>query len=150
MVLGQTTPSVDLETEIDAEFAIDHITEAMVQQCSMLFVGKLMQVPPVYSAIKKDGIPLYKKARKGIDVEIEAREVESKLFEITKIDFPQVHFRLVCSKGFYVRSLVRDFGQSLGVGAHMSALRRTRIGKYTVEEAMTMEDFKHAWQTANS
>ena len=128
MVLGKTTPSVDLETEIDNEQAIDHISEEDILKTTEMFRGKIMQTPPIYSAIKKDGEPLYKKARKGVDVKIEPRAVESMEFEIIKIDLPEVHFRLVCSKGFYVRSLVRDFGNALGVGALMSALERTRIG----------------------
>jgi tRNA pseudouridine55 synthase len=149
MVLGQTTPSVDLETEIDSEVSIEHITKEMVIENAKKYLGIIIQTPPIYSAIKKNGVPLYKKARKGIDVKIEPREVEAKAFEITKIDFPAVYFRLECSKGFYVRSLVRDFGIALGVGAHMSALRRTRIGTFHVADAQSIHDFKTTWQLAN-
>lgn len=150
MVLGKTTPSVDLETEINSDSSIDHITEDDILVTSKKFIGKLMQVPPIYSALKKDGEPLYKKARKGEKVKIDPREVESKEFEITKIDFPEIHFRLVCSKGFYVRSLVHDFGYELGVGAYMSALNRTRIGDNKIEDAVTVEEFKQSIETINS
>lgn len=142
MVIGKTTPSVDLETEINSESSIEHIAEEDVINTSKKFIGKLMQVPPIYSALKKDGEPLYKKARKGEKVKIDPREVEAKEFEITKIAFPEIQFRLVCSKGFYVRSLVHDFGKELGVGAYMSQLERTRIGEYKLEEAQTVEEFR--------
>ena len=150
MVLGKTTPSVHLETEIDNEQAIDHIREEDILKTTEMFRGEIMQTPPIYSAIKKDGEPLYKKARKGVDVKIEPRAVESMEFEIIKIDLPEVHFRLVCSKGFYVRSLVRDFGNALGVGALMSALERTRIGDYKIENAQSIDDFKKEWELIDS
>jgi tRNA pseudouridine55 synthase len=150
MILGKTTPSVDLETEIDSECSTDHITEEMIQVAKKKFLGNILQTPPIYSAVKKDGVPLYKKARKGIDVKIEPRQVEAKEFEITGIDIPQVHFRLVCSKGFYVRSLVRDFGKELGVGALMSSLTRTRIGTHQLKDAHTVNEFKKEWESADS
>jgi len=150
MIIGKTTPSVDLETEIDSEQSIDNITADDVKNTSKKFIGKLMQTPPIYSALKKDGEPLYIKARKGEKVTIEPREVESKEFEITKIAFPEVHFRLVCSKGFYVRSLVRDFGEELGVGAYMSKLERTRIGDLKIENAITVDEFKKSLEISNS
>lgn len=150
MVLGKTTPSVDLETDFDSDVSIAHITKEDIEHTAKKFIGNLMQKPPIYSAIKKDGEPLYKKARKGESVKIEPRPVESKEFEITKIDFPEVHFRLVCSKGFYVRSLVRDFGESLGVGAHMSALTRTRIGQFKVEDALSIDEFMNEFQKETS
>ena len=109
-----------------------------------------MQTPPIYSAIKKGGERLYKKARKGEDVKIEPREVEAKEFEITEINLPEIKFRLVCSKGFYVRSLVRDFGESIGVGAYMSALQRTRIGDFKLEDAQTIDEFKKEFENMNS
>ena len=146
MVIGKTTPSVDLETEIEAIKPIDHITKDDVIATSTNFVGKLMQIPPIYSALKKDGEPLYKKARKGENVKIDSREVESKEFEITKIDLPEVQFRLVCSKGFYVRSLVRDIGEALGVGAYLSKLVRTRIGDLRLEDAVTVNEFQNSLQ----
>lgn len=150
MVIGKTTPSVDLETEINSDNSIEHISEEDVISLSEKFIGKLMQVPPIYSALKKDGEPLYKKARKGEKVKIDPREVESKEFEITKIDFPEIQFRLVCSKGFYVRSLVYDFGEELGVGAYMSQLERTRIGEYKLEDAKTVEEFRKSIEQINS
>lgn len=150
MVIGKTTPSIDLETEINSEQSIEHIANEDVMVTSKKFLGKLMQVPPIYSALKKDGQPLYKKARKGEKVKVEPREVEAKEFEITKIDLPEVQFRLVCSKGFYVRSLVHDFGEELGVGAYMSQLTRTRIGPYRLEDAMTIGEFGQTIEKINS
>lgn len=150
MILGKTTPSVDLETEIDSNTSIEHITEEDVRNTIRKFTGKLMQTPPIYSALKKDGEPLYKKARKGEYVKIEPRPVESKEFEITEINFPEIRFRLVCTKGFYVRSLVRDFGESLGVGAYMSKLERTRIGNNKLEDAQSIDEFKKEVEILNS
>jgi len=150
MIIGKTTPSVDLETEIDSIKSIEHISEEQVITTSEKFIGKIMQIPPIYSALKKDGEPLYKKARKGEKVQLEAREVESKEFEITKIELPEVRFRLVCSKGFYVRSLVKDFGEALGVGAHMSKLERIRIGEFSITEALTMNEFIESIQFSHS
>jgi len=150
MVLGKTTPSVDLETEFDTEQSIEHISEDDVLQLTEKFTGHLMQIPPIFSAIKRGGKPLYLKARKGEDVKIEPRPVESKKFEITGIDFPEVKFRLVCSKGFYVRSLVRDFGEVLGVGAYLSALERTRIGEFELKEALTISEFVQSVEEVDS
>jgi tRNA pseudouridine55 synthase len=150
MVLGKTTPSVDLETDFDSDSSIEHIEEKEVINLTKKFTGHLMQVPPIYSAIKKGGEPLYKKARKGEKVKIDPRPVESKEFEITGINFPEIRFRLVCSKGFYVRSLVSDFGNSLGVGAYMSSLERTRIGEFKLEDAQSIEEFKKEFELLNS
>lgn len=150
MVLGKTTPSVDLETEFDSETSIEHISENDVLNITQEFIGKTMQVPPVYSAIKKDGAPLYLKARKGEAVAIEPRAVELTEFEITRIQLPEIYFRLVCSKGFYVRSLVRDFGEKLGVGAYLSSLVRTRIGEYKLENALTIDEFQKSLATIDS
>ena len=150
MVLGKTTPSVDLETDFDSDTSIEHIEEKQVINLTKKFTGHLMQVPPIYSAIKKGGEPLYKKARKGEKVKIDPRPVESKEFEITEINFPEIRFRLVSSKGFYVRSLVRDFGKSLGVGAYLSSLERTRIGKFKLEDAQSIEEFKKEFELLNS
>lgn len=150
MVLGKTTPSVDLETEIVSENSTEHITDEEVICTAKTFSGKLMQIPPIYSAIKKGGERLYQKARKGEDIKIEPREVEAKEFEITDINIPEVKFRLVCSKGFYVRSLVRDFGEILGVGAYMSELERTRIGDFKLEDALTIDEFMKELENINS
>ena len=141
MVIGKTTPSVDLETDFDSEKPHDHITPENVLALTTDFIGQLMQIPPIYSAIKKGGSPLYLKARKGQEVKIEPRPVEAKEFEITEINLPEIKFRLVCSKGFYVRSLVRDFGEKLGVGAYLAALERTRIGSFVLEDAQTIDEF---------
>jgi tRNA pseudouridine55 synthase len=141
LVLGKTTPSVDLETDFDQSYLIEHINPAMLQQAASSLTGVLQQIPPVYSAIQVNGQRVYKKARKGETVELKAREVHVQAFDITYIDFPVVHFRIICSKGTYIRSLVRDFGQYLHSGAYLSELRRVRIGEFTVAEALTIEQF---------
>jgi tRNA pseudouridine55 synthase len=150
MQIGKTTPSVDLETAYDSEQEINHITEENIFGLTEKFTGNLMQKPPIFSAIKKDGIPLYLKARKGENVKIEPRPVEAKTFEVTDIRFPEIKFRLVCSKGFYVRSLVRDFGEALGVGACLTALERTRIGDFKLSDAQTVAAFKQSLQEIDS
>lgn len=137
-VLGKTTPSYDLETAINNTKSILHLTEDSVLEASKKFTGNIMQVPPMYSALKKDGEPLYKKARRGQKVKLDPRPVEVKDFKIVAISWPEVQFELVCSKGFYVRSLARDFGEELGVGAYLSSLCRTRIGTYKLTDALTV------------
>ena len=146
MVLGKTTPSVDLETEFDSEKSIAGITESDILKTAEKFRGTLKQEPPIYSAIRIKGERLYNKARRGEKVEIKSREVIAHEFEITEINLPEVSFRLVCSKGFYVRSLVRDFGNILNTGAYMSALRRVRIGTFRVEDAQTIEELQKTLQ----
>lgn len=146
MVLGKTTPSVDLETEFDSEKSIAGITEADIQKTAEMFRGIIEQKPPIYSALKMKGERLYKKARRGEMVEIKSRRVEAYEFEITKISLPEISFRLVCSKGFYVRSMVRDFGNALETGAYMSALRRMRIGPFRVEDAQSIEELQKTIQ----
>ena len=140
-VLGSTTPSYDLETEINEHFPTEHISDSLIHGATEKFIGKIQQYPPVFSAIKKDGQRLYEFARKGEDVEIKSREVEISEFEITKIDVNTLEFRVICSKGTYIRSLANDFGKALDSGAHLSALRRTRIGNFKVEDALTPEAF---------
>ena len=140
-VLGSTTPSYDLETEVNEHFPTEHITDNLTHNATEKFIGKIQQYPPVFSAIKKDGKRLYEFARKGEDVEIKSREVEISEFEITKIDGNNLDFRVVCSKGTYIRSLANDFGKALNSGAHLSALRRTRIGCFKVEDALTPQAF---------
>lgn len=140
-VLGSTTPSYDLETEINEHFPTEHISDSLIHGATEKFIGKIQQYPPVFSAIKKDGKRLYEFARKGEDVEIKSREVEISEFEITKIDVNTLEFRVICSKGTYIRSLANDFGKALDSGAHLSALRRTRIGNFKVEDALTPEAF---------
>lgn len=139
--LGATTPSYDLETEINETFPLDHITEELLQNTTQQFLGEIDQKPPIFSAIKKDGKRLYEIARKGQTTEIEARKVTISEFELTKIDLPNVEFRVVCNKGTYIRSLAHDFGQTLNSGAHLSALRRTRIGNFPVSDAKSIENF---------
>ncbi|HNQ28029.1 MAG TPA: tRNA pseudouridine(55) synthase TruB [Aquaticitalea sp.] len=140
-VLGSTTPSFDLETEIDKHFPTDHINETSIYKTTESFVGDILQLPPVFSAIKKDGKRLYEFAREGKEVEVQPRKVHISEFEITKIDWPSVDFRVVCSKGTYIRSLAHDFGKALGSGAHLSALRRTKIGDFDVKDALSIDDF---------
>ena len=141
IALGSTTASYDLETEINATFPTQHITNDLIHKTTKQFTGKIMQYPPVFSAIKKDGKRLYEFARQGEDVEIKAREIEISEFEITKIENLNIDFRVVCSKGTYIRSLAHDFGKALDSGAHLSVLRRTRIGTYKVEDGPTPNDF---------
>ena len=137
--LGQTTPSHDLETELSDAVNITHLTAEAIHAAAKPFIGKINQLPPMHSAIKVDGRRAYKSARKGIDVELRPREVEIKDFEITDIALPEVKFRVVCSKGTYIRGLARDFGDKLGVGAYLSELCRTRIGSYTLENALAID-----------
>ncbi|WP_159946413.1 tRNA pseudouridine(55) synthase TruB [Polaribacter septentrionalilitoris] len=139
--LGATTPSFDLETEIDKSFPTDHITDELLHQTTQQFIGDIQQKPPIFSAIKKDGKRLYELARKGETTEIKSREVTISEFEITKINFPEVEFRVVCSKGTYIRSLANDFGKALNSGAHLSALRRTKIGDFSVKKAVSINEF---------
>lgn len=142
--IGATTPSYDLETEIDATFPTDHITEELLYKTIAQFLGEIDQKPPVFSAIKKDGKRLYEHARKGEEVEIAARKTVIHEFEITRIALPEVDFRVVCSKGTYIRSLAYDYGVALQSGAHLTALRRTKIGDYSVENAMIVTDFEES------
>ncbi|NNL16463.1 MAG: tRNA pseudouridine(55) synthase TruB [Flavobacteriaceae bacterium] len=141
LFLGSTTPSYDLETEVDRTFKTDHITEELIHGTTEEFIGTIEQYPPIFSAIKKDGKRLYEFARAGEDVKIKPREVTIKEFEITKIANTQVYFRVVCSKGTYIRSLAHDFGKALNSGAYLSSLRRTKIGEFNVENAQSIEEF---------
>ncbi len=144
--LGATTPSYDLETEIDHTFETSHINEDLIQLTVEKFKGEIEQIPPVFSALKKDGKRLYEFARKGKEVAIAPRKVLIKEFEITRIDLPEVDFRVVCSKGTYIRSLAHDFGRALRSGAHLSSLRRTKIGEFDVCKAVTPAVFKEKLQ----
>ncbi|MAY22598.1 MAG: tRNA pseudouridine(55) synthase TruB [Flavobacteriaceae bacterium] len=140
--LGATTPSYDLETEIDQTFDISSLTEDQIKQATQNFIGDIQQQPPVFSALKKDGKRLYEFARSGQEVEIPTRTIHISVFEITQIKLPNVHFRVVCSKGTYIRSLAHDFGKALNNGAHLSALRRTKIGDFSVADAQSIEAFQ--------
>ena len=139
--LGATTPSYDLETEIDNTFPTAHITEALLHETTKQFTGEIQQKPPIFSAIKKDGKRLYELARKGETTEIKERTVTVDTFEITRINLPEVDFRIICSKGTYIRSIAFDFGKALNSGGHLSALRRTKIGNFSVHDALSVEDF---------
>jgi tRNA pseudouridine55 synthase len=141
IVLGSSTPSFDLETEINETFPTSHITESLIKETTKQFIGDIQQYPPVFSAIKKDGKRLYEFARAGEDVEIKPRMVNISEFEITNISGLEVEFRVVCSKGTYIRSLANDFGVALQSGAHLSALRRTKIGDFDVKNAISIEKF---------
>ncbi len=142
ITVGATTPSYDLETEIEATFPTEHITEALILETTKQFIGEINQKPPVFSAIKKDGKRLYEHARAGEEVIIEFRKTTIHEFEITRINLPQIDFRVTCSKGTYIRSLAYDFGMALQSGGHLSALRRTKIGDYSVENGILPEDFE--------
>lgn len=135
MVLGATTPSYDMETETDKSFDISQLTEEMLRNNCGQFIGDIQQYPPAHSAIKVDGERLYEKARRGEDVELKLRNVTIMEFELTRIELPEVDFRVVCSKGTYIRSLVNDFGAALNNGAYLSKLRRTRSGNFKIEDA---------------
>ena len=136
ITLGATTPSYDLETEINQTFQTTNISDADIHKTMELFLGEIEQTPPLYSAIKKDGVRLYELARKGESTTIKSRKITIYEFEITKIDMPNICFRVTCSKGTYLRSLANDFGIALNTGAHLSALRRTKSGDYKVEDAI--------------
>ncbi|MCG2460295.1 tRNA pseudouridine(55) synthase TruB [Flavobacteriaceae bacterium F89] len=140
--LGATTPSYDRETQVDQEFPTEHITDALLHQTTESFLGKIQQLPPIFSALKKDGKRLYEFAREGESVEIKPRTIEISKFDITRIDLPEIEFRVVCSKGTYIRSLAHDYGKALASGAHLSTLRRTKIGDYFVDKAITPMDFE--------
>ncbi|MGL3000830.1 tRNA pseudouridine(55) synthase TruB [Flavobacterium sp. RSSB_23] len=140
--IGATTPSYDLETEVDQHFSTTHITEALIHETVEQFLGEIDQKPPIFSAIKKDGVRLYEHARAGETIEIASRKTTIHEFEITRIALPEVDFRVVCSKGTYIRSLAFDFGQALQSGAHLTALRRTKIGDYDVQNAVTPATFE--------
>ncbi len=141
ITLGATTASFDLETQIDQIFPTNHITEDLVYQTTKIFTGILDQIPPIFSAIKKDGVRLYELARKGESTEIKSRRIEIKTFEITKFNLPLVEFRVVCSKGTYIRSLANDFGKALKTGGHLSSLRRTKSGALNVIDSLSPEEF---------
>lgn len=142
IVLGATTPSYDMETEVDATFPTEHITESLILETTKQFLGEIDQKPPVFSAIKKDGKRLYEHARAGEEVEIASRKTTIYEFEITRIALPEVDFRVQCSKGTYIRSLAFDFGKALQSGGYLSVLRRTKIGDYSVENGITPEAFE--------
>jgi len=139
--IGATTPSYDLETEIDEKFDISHITEKQIKDLATEFIGKQMQTPPIYSAIKVKGQRLYEKARKGEDVEIKKREINIYQFNIDAISLPEISFTIHCSKGTYIRSIAYDFGKRLNSGAYLSSLRRLQIGEFSIDNAWNIKEF---------
>jgi len=140
-MLGEKTKSFDSETEVYEKISIDGIDEEKIRNTAKEFVGEIMQLPPMFSAVKFKGKPLYKYARKDQEIERSPRAVNIKEFEITNISLPEVHFRVSCSKGTYIRTLANDFGESLGVGAYLKELRRTRIGSYDVKNSQEPDEF---------
>jgi tRNA pseudouridine55 synthase len=140
---GATTPSYDLETDVNETFPVNHITNKLLEETTKQFIGEINQKPPIFSAIKKEGRRLYEIAREGKTTDIEMRKVTITHFEITNINLPKVAFKVQCSKGTYIRSLAHDFGQALKSGAYLSQLRRTKIGEFSVKQAQTIEDWEH-------
>lgn len=147
--LGATTPSFDLETEIDAEYPWEHIDRPMVEEALKKFVGSIRQVPPAYSACKIDGKRAYKMARKGKEVNIKAKELVIGEIELLDMQMPVIVIRVVCSKGTYIRALARDIGEALGSGGHLTGLRRTRVGDVAVENCLLVEDLMKHLETAD-
>lgn len=140
--IGATTPCYDMEKPIDRHYPTEHITDELIQETTKQFTGTILQTPPLFSAIKINGKRAYDIARAGETAEIKSKEITISVFEITRIAIPEVDFRVVCSKGTYIRSLARDFGEALKSGAHLTALCRTRIGEYKLSEAMGIEEFE--------
>jgi tRNA pseudouridine55 synthase len=142
ITLGAVSPTFDLESEPQDFKLFDQLTEEDLQKATAPFTGNILQVPPIHSAIKKDGKRVYELARRGEDVKLEPRTVTITEFQLTKIELPVVHFKVVCSTGTYIRSLANDFGAQLGCGGYLSSLCRTRIGNFTLTDAMTIERLK--------
>ncbi len=142
ITLGASTPTYDLESELQDFKSIDDITEEQIKEATKHFTGTIQQTPPIHSAIKKDGKRAYDLARKGMDVKLEPRTVTISEFEITKIELPQVFFKVVCSTGTYIRSLANDFGEKLGCGGYLNSLCRTRIGDFLLKDASSMDEFQ--------
>jgi tRNA pseudouridine55 synthase len=141
ITLGSTTPSFDLETEINESFPTKHISEKLIKETTKQFIGDIQQFPPIFSALKKEGKRLYEFARAGEEVEIKPRRISISEFEIVNIRGLNIDFRVVCSKGTYIRSLANDFGKALRSGGHLSALRRTKIGDFNVSNSSSLESF---------
>lgn len=142
ITLGATTPTYDLESDPENFRSVESITPDQIRRATSQFTGEILQVPPAHSAIKQDGKRVYELARAGKDVKLEPRKITIREFEITGVEMPLVHFRVVCSTGTYIRSLANDFGAALGCGAHLSSLCRTRIGSFPLREAMSIEQFE--------
>lgn len=146
-IIGQSTPSHDLETEVSEIKDISSISEEAIVQTAKKFLGTIQQIPPLHSAIKVDGKRAYKLARKGKDIELKPREVKITAFDILEIKKPAISFRIVCSKGTYIRSIARDFGNDLGVGAYLTDLCRTRIGEFKLKDASTIDEINPTLQS---
>jgi tRNA pseudouridine55 synthase len=142
ITLGNTTPSFDAETEFDSEKSFEHVSHEEILRARELFVGNILQMPPMFSAVKQNGKALYHFARRGVEVERKHREVCVSKFEIIKIELPDIHFEIACSKGTYIRVIAHDLGAKLGCGAYLKTLRRTKIGDHNVDDALTIEEFK--------
>ncbi|MAO71489.1 MAG: tRNA pseudouridine(55) synthase TruB [Flavobacteriales bacterium] len=142
ITLGKTTASYDRETEVNETFEISHITNGLLLETCKRFEGKIMQKPPIFSALKREGKRLYQHAREGAIVEIKPREVEIEKFEITNINIPKLKFRVSCGKGTYIRSLAHDFGRELKSGAYLTCLRREQIGNFKLDEAYSIDKFQ--------
>ena len=142
IMLGATTPTFDLESAPENFKPTEHITMAQLEEAALLFTGLIQQVPPIHSAIKKEGTRVYELARKGLDVKLDPRPVTIYSFQITAVEMPEIHFKVVCSTGTYIRSLANDFGEKLGCGGYLSSLCRTRIGNFKLEEALSVEEFQ--------
>ena len=147
ITLGAVTPTYDRESEPVEIKSVEGITAEMIKEKTKEFTGEILQTPPIHSAIKQNGKPVYLLARKGVDVVLEPRKITIKEFEITKVEMPVISFKVVCSTGTYIRSLANDFGAALGCGGYLSKLRRTRIGNFKVEDAMTMEEFEQSFSS---
>ena len=141
MTLGSTTPSYDLETDINQKFSTDHVCENILRETTKQFIGEIEQYPPLYSAIKKDGKRLYEYARLGQDIDIKPRKIFIESFNITNFQNQKVDFEVQCGKGTYIRSLANDFGKALNSGAHLSSLRRTKIGDFSINDAIKINEF---------
>lgn len=141
MIIGSSTPSYDLETKPNVFYQTDHINERLIYEKAEDFIGDIMQKPPIFSAVKKNGVRSYKLARKGEQVNLEKRKIIIRDFKITEINFPELSFEVDCSKGTYIRSLINDFGKALKSGAHLTELRRTKIGEFSVNDSLKIMDF---------
>lgn len=150
ITIGKTTPSFDLETEYDSVYDYSFVTEDLIIQTKEKFVGVITQTPPMFSAIKNNGKPLYELARRGIEIERKEREIEIYNFEIRKIELPDIYFQINCSKGTYIRVIANEFGKALGCGAHLSVLRRIKIGNYSVDDALTIDEFREQFSQVSN
>lgn len=140
-IIGSTTPSYDLETKPNVHYPVDHIDEKLIFKTTKKFIGKISQMPPMFSAVKKDGVRLYKLARKGQKIKRDKRDIVIDEFKITSVELPEISFSITCSKGTYIRSIAHDFGKELNSGAHLTELRRTKIGHYSVDDSVKVMDF---------